>query len=168
MINNFKNKQPILSNNNFIATGAQVIGDTVLKDNVSVWFNAVIRGDTNTIFIDSNSNIQDNVTIHTSKDSSVNIGKNVSIGHNAVIHGCTIKDNCLIGMNSTILDNAIIGKNCLVGANSLVTSNSIFEDNMLIIGSPAKAIKKLTDTQIKEIYDNSIHYIELSKDYLNK
>ena len=167
MLYKYKDKTPTLTTNNFIASGARVIGDTYLGHNVSVWFNAVIRGDANTIYIDDNSNIQDNVTIHTDTKYKVYIGKNVSIGHNAVIHGCTINDNCLIGMNSTILDKAIIGKNCLIGANSLITSNSVFEDNTLILGSPAKAIKKLTDQQIKEIHDNSLVYINFAKDFLN-
>ena len=167
MLIKYKNHTPTLTTNNFIAQGAKVIGNTYLGNNVSIWYNAVIRGDNNLIYIDDNSNIQDNVTIHTDKTNKVHIGKNVSIGHNAVIHGCTINDNCLIGINSTILDGAIIGKNCLVGANSLITSNSIFEDNTLILGSPAKAIKKLTQKQIDNIYNNSITYIEHANYYLN-
>ncbi|MCD7781537.1 MAG: gamma carbonic anhydrase family protein [Methanosphaera sp.] len=145
-----------------IYDGAKVIGDVDLKNNVSVWYNAVIRADLEPITIDENSNVQDNCVLHVSTGYPVKIGKNVSIGHNATIHGCTIEDDVLIGMGSTILNGAHISKNCLVGAGALVTENKEFPENSLIIGSPAKAVRELTDEEIKSIRENADEYVKLA------
>ena len=110
-----------IDSNVFIAPGAQIIGDVSIKSGSSVWYNAVLRGDEGAICIGSNTNIQDLVMVHVSKNTSTVIGDNVTVGHGAIIHGCTIEDNVLIGMGSIILDRAQIGKNSIVGAGSLVT-----------------------------------------------
>ncbi len=115
-----------IDSNVFIAPGAQIIGDVRIKSGSSVWYNAVLRGDEGAICIGSNTNIQDLVMVHVSKNTSVVIGDNVTVGHGAIIHGCTIEDNVLIGMGSIILDRAQIGKNSIVGAGSLVTQGKCF------------------------------------------
>lgn len=145
-----------------IYDGAKVIGDVELKENVSVWYNAVIRGDIEPVKIDENSNVQDNCVVHVSKNYPVNIGKNVSIGHGAIIHGCTIENNVLVGMGAIILNGAKISKNCLVGAGALVTENKEFPEGSLIIGSPARAVKELTEEQIQSIQDNADEYVNLA------
>ncbi len=148
-----------------IFPGAKVIGNIEIKENVSIWYNAVIRGDTEPISIGNNSNVQDNCVLHCTKDYPINIGDGVSIGHGAVVHGCTIEDDVLIGMNSTILNGAHIGKNSIVAAGAVVTENHSFPDNSLIIGVPAKAIKEVNKDQIDLIKNNAMHYVNLSKKY---
>lgn len=145
-----------------IFDGAKLIGNVEMKNNVSIWYNAVLRGDIEPITIDENSNVQDNCVVHVSKNYPVKIGKNVSIGHGAIVHGCTIEDNVLIGMGAIILNGAHIGKNCLVGAGALVTENKTFPEGSLIIGSPAKAIRQLSEEEIESITENATHYVELS------
>ena len=145
-----------------IYDGAKVVGDVEMENNVSVWYNAVIRADLEPITIDENSNVQDNCVLHVSKGYPVKIGKNVSIGHNATIHGCSIDDDVLVGMGATILNGAHISKNCLVGAGALVTENKTFPENSLIIGSPAKAIRELTEEEIASIKENADEYVELA------
>lgn len=151
-----------MSDKNKIYEGAKVVGDVNLKDNVSIWYNAVVRGDIEPISIDENSNVQDNCVIHVSKDYPVKIGKHVSIGHNATVHGCTIDDNVLIGMGSVILNGAHITKNCLVGAGALVTEHKTFPEGSLIIGSPAKAVRQLTKEEIEGITNNADEYVKLA------
>jgi carbonic anhydrase/acetyltransferase-like protein (isoleucine patch superfamily) len=151
-----------MKNDAKIYDGAKVVGDVELKSNVSVWYNAVVRGDQAPISVDENSNIQDNCVVHVSKNYPVKIGKNVSIGHGAIIHGCTIEDNVLVGMGAIILNGAKISKNCLVGAGALVTENKEFPEGSLIIGSPAKAVRQLTEEQIKGIQENADEYIHLA------
>ncbi|OED30617.1 gamma carbonic anhydrase family protein [Methanosphaera sp. WGK6] len=145
-----------------IYEGAKLVGDVTLKNNVSIWYNAVIRGDLEPIDIDENSNVQDNCVVHVSKDHPVKIGKNVSIGHGSIIHGCTIDDNALIGMGAIILNGAHITKNCLVGAGALVTENKTFPEGSLIIGSPAKAVRQLTEEEIKGNLENAEEYVNLA------
>ncbi len=148
-----------------IFPGAKVNGNIEIKENVSIWYNAVIRGDTENISIGKNSNVQDNCVLHCTKNYPIKIGEGVSIGHGAVVHGCEIEDNVLIGMNSTILNGAHIGKNSLVAAGAVVTENHSFPDNSLIIGIPAKAIKEVNNEQIDLIKNNAQHYVKLSKKY---
>ena len=161
------NKKPQLPNNNnyWIAPNAHVIGNVILGNNVGIWFGSVLRGDNDLIEIKNNTNIQENTVIHVDPNCPVTIGENCTIGHSTIIHGCSIGDNSLVGMGSTILNNAKIGNNGLVGANSLVTENREFPDGSLIIGSPAKAIKQLSNEAIENIKRASNHYIENFKRY---
>lgn len=147
----------------YIAPGAFVIGDVTLGENVGIWYNAVVRGDTNSITIGNNTNIQDNSTLHTDKDFTLRIGNSVTIGHNAVVHGCAIGDNTVIGMGSIILSGAIIGRNCIVGAGSLVTGKMNIPDGSLVMGSPARIVRPLTETEIASNHENAIHYVALIK-----
>jgi carbonic anhydrase/acetyltransferase-like protein (isoleucine patch superfamily) len=150
-----------------IFPGAHIVGDVTIKENVSVWYNAVIRGDTSSISIGKDSNVQDNCVLHCSPGLSLNIGENVSIGHAAVVHGCTVEDNVLIGMNATILNGAHIGKNSIVAAGAVVTENHEFPDNSLIMGTPGRAVKEISEKQLELIKFNAKHYVNLSKSYDN-
>ncbi|MDR1721432.1 MAG: gamma carbonic anhydrase family protein [Methanobrevibacter sp.] len=148
-----------------ILPGAHILGDVEIKENASVWFNAVVRGDRGKIIIGKNSNVQDNCVIHGSVGFDTEIKENVSIGHGAIIHGCTIEENVLVGMNATILNNAKINKNSIVGANALVSEGKEFPPESLILGVPAKAVRKLSPEEIKGITLNAEEYVKLSKEY---
>jgi len=148
-----------------ICPGAQVIGDVELGEDVSIWHGAVVRGDTDSITIGDNSNIQDNCVVHCTKGFPVVVKRNVSVGHGAVIHGCTLEDNVLIGMNATVLNGAHIGKNSIVGAGAVVSEGKEFPERSLILGVPGKLVRELTDEQVQHIQDNADNYVKLSKQY---
>lgn len=154
----YKGTLPQIHKETFIAAGAHIIGQVVIARGVSVWFNAVIRGDMDSIIIDENSNVQDNAVIHVADNAPVKIGKNVTIGHSAVIHGCEIGDNCLIGMNATVLDGAKIGDNCIVGANALVPAGKKIPPRSLVVGVPAKVVRELSEEEIQGLTDHAIKY----------
>lgn len=139
---------------------AVIKGNIIFGQNCSVWHNAVIRGDSNSITIGNCTNIQDLVMIHTGEGFPVNIGDNVTIGHSAIIHGCTIGNGTLIGMGSIIMNGAIIGNNCIVGAGSLITQNKVFPDHTLIMGSPAKAVRRLTKEEVENNLKNADLYVK--------
>ncbi|MDE6909112.1 MAG: gamma carbonic anhydrase family protein [Lachnospiraceae bacterium] len=147
-----------MQRNIFTAPGAHIIGDVQAGENVGIWYNAVVRGDTNTITIGDNSNVQDNATIHTDADFPVRIGAGVTIGHNAVVHGCTIGDNTVIGMGSIILNGAVIGSSCIIGAGSLVTGKMRIPDNSLAFGNPAKIVRAVTAEEAEANRKNAMHY----------
>ncbi len=165
MIYNFENKILKSEENNWIAPNATVIGDVILKKNSSVWFNAVLRGDIETITIEEGSNIQDGSVLHTDPGYPLTIGSGFTVGHMVTLHGCSIAEDSLIGIGSTVLNNAKIGKNCIVGAKTLITENKIISDNSLIIGSPGKIIRQITYYEIKHIKKNAKRYIENWKKY---
>ena len=148
-----------------ICPGAQVFGDVELGENVSVWHGAIIRGDTDSITIGDNYNVQDNCVVHCTRGFPVEIGKNVSVGHGAVVHGCKLDDNVLIGMNATVLNGAHIGKNSIVGAGAVVSEGKEFPEGSLILGVPAKAVKEVSEEQINLIQNNADNYVKLSKQY---
>jgi carbonic anhydrase/acetyltransferase-like protein (isoleucine patch superfamily) len=152
---------------NFIATGAIVIGDVTLGENTSVWYNAVVRGDGDTIVIGRNSNIQDLAMVHVDEGFPVHIGDGVTVGHSAIIHGCTIGDNTLIGMGATVLNGAKIGKGCLIGANALVTQGMEIPDYSLVVGMPAVIKRTLTPEEVKENQKNAQVYVEEAKKALH-
>lgn len=150
----------------FIADNATVIGAVTIGNNVSIWFNAVIRGDNEPITIGENTNIQDGVVLHTDEDGiPLNIGSNVTVGHQVMLHGCDIGDNSLIGINSVILDGARIGESCLIGANSLITEGKEIPDRSLVIGSPGKVVRELSDEQVQELLDSATRYVNNFKRY---
>ena len=148
-----------------ICPGAQVIGNVELGEDVSIWHGAVLRGDTDSITIGNNSNVQDNCVVHCTKGFPVEIGENVSVGHGAVVHGCKLDDNVLIGMNATVLNGAHIGKNSIVGAGAVVSEGKEFPENSLILGVPAKLIKEVSPEQVEMIQHNADNYVRLSKQY---
>ncbi len=159
----FLDKEPCVIGDIFVADGAKIIGDVTLCDGANIWFNAVLRGDEESITIGANTNIQDNCTVHIGYGFPTVIGNNVTVGHNAIIHGCKIEDNCLIGMGATVLDGAIIGKGSIVGANALVTSNTVIPPNSLVLGSPAKVVKENDFNKSNE--EHALGYVKLSKKY---
>lgn len=146
-----------------IAKNAVIVGDVILKNNVNVWYGAVIRGDECLIEVDENSNIQDNCVCHGSPGFDVKIGKNVTIGHSAIVHGCVIEDNVLVGMNATILDGAIIGNGSIIGANTLITQGKVIPPKSLVIGVPGKVIRSVTEDEIKNTIKNADLYVKLSE-----
>ena len=163
---NLNGNTPNIPEDCFIAPSATIVGEVLMGNECSIWFNAVIRGDVNSIKIGRCVNIQDNVVVHcTYKKYSTTIGNHVSIGHNAIIHGCKIHDNVLIGMGSVVMNHASIGKNCIIGANSLITERKEFPDNSLIMGSPAKVIRQLTEEEIEVLALSAHHYSEKAKIY---
>ncbi len=143
--------------------GSKIIGNVKIDAESSIWYNAVLRGDIESITIGKYSNVQDNCVIHSSKNYPVELGDHVTVGHAAVLHGCKIEDNCLVGMNATVLNGAKIMKNCIVGAGALVTEGKEFEEKSLILGAPARAVRKLTDEEIEDIKDHAVRYAQLAK-----
>jgi len=174
MIMNFEGNKPKIKKDAFIAPSADVIGDVKIGKNSSVWFGCVIRGDIHKIRIGKRTNIQDlsmvHVTHYTKEDKSDGnptlIGDNVTIGHRVMLHGCTIENACLIGMSATILDGAVIGKESIVGASSLVTKDKKFPPRSLIMGSPAKLIRELSDDEVSFLYESAQNYVEAKDRYL--
>ena len=142
-----------------------IIGDVTLEKNTSIWFNVTLRGDIENIYVGEGSNIQDGSVLHTDPGYPLKIGKNVTIGHLVMLHGCTIEDNSLIGIGAVILNGAKVGKNCIIGANTLITENKVIPDNSLVIGSPGKIVRQVSDEEKKSITENAIHYQENWKKY---
>ncbi len=147
---------PRVGEGTFVAETAVLIGDVTIGRDSSIWFNAVLRGDVNSITVGDRTNIQDGTVIHTLYDgaphpSQAHIGNDVSIGHNATIHGAIIEDNCLIGMGATVLDNAVVASGCIVAANALVLSGTKLEPNSVYAGVPARKVKEITSEQREEI-----------------
>ncbi len=161
-------KIKIKANDYFIADNATVIGSVIINNNVSIWFNAVIRGDNEPIEIGENTNIQDGAVVHTDEGIPMYIGKGVTVGHLAMLHGCNIGGNSLIGINAVILNNAKIGKNCVIGANSLITEGKEIPDGSLVLGSPGRVARKITDDDIRDLKLSAEHYVQNFKRYKNK
>lgn len=162
MIKGFEGIKPTIDNSAFVAETADIIGDVIVEKNASIWYKAVLRGDDNPIIVGENSNVQDGTIVHCGEVEPTIIGKNVTIGHAAVIHGCKIGDCSLIGMGSTVLDNAEIGEFTMVGAGSLVTGK-IFPPGVLLLGSPAKVARELTDEEKESLKQSALHYVEMGK-----
>ncbi|MBL0708293.1 MAG: gamma carbonic anhydrase family protein [Sulfurimonas sp.] len=173
MILNYKKIKPILGEKTWIAPSADIIGEVSCGTDCSIWFGCVVRGDVNYIKIGNRVNIQDlsmiHVTHYKKEDKSDGnptiIGDDVTIGHRVMLHGCEIGDACLIGMSATILDGAVIGKESIVGASSLVTKNKVFPPRSLIVGTPAKAVRTLSDEEVKELYASASRYVEFKNGY---
>jgi len=147
----------------FVAPSADVMGAVLLKNNASVWFNAVLRGDTELITVGENSNVQDGSVLHTDAGFPLLLGSNVTVGHKAMLHGCTIGDNSLIGIGSTVLNGARIGRNCIIGAHALVTEGKEIPDNSMVLGAPGKVVKTLTADQVQGLIWSARHYVENAK-----
>ena len=165
MIHNFKNNTPTLHKDSWVASNAVLIGKVILKKDANVWFNVVLRGDIEPITIGERSNVQDGSVFHTDPDCPLTLGKGVTVVHMVMLHGCEVGDDSLIGIGSTILNKTKIGKNCIIGANTLITENKIIPDRSLVLGSPGKIIREVTDKEIEEIKENANHYVENYKKY---
>jgi carbonic anhydrase/acetyltransferase-like protein (isoleucine patch superfamily) len=146
----------------FLASGAQVVGDVEIGENSSIWYNAVLRGDTNPIRIGENTNVQDNAVLHVNRNRGLFIGDNVTIGHGAIVHGCTVGNNVLVGMGSIILDGAEIGDHCIIGAGALVTANKEIPSGSLVYGNPARIIRALTEEEKDSIIISAKNYCEVA------
>jgi len=151
---------PRLADTAWVADSAQVMGNVELAADTSVWFGAVLRGDTEVIRVGRGSNIQDNAVVHADIGFPVLIGENVTVGHHVMLHGCSIGDGSLIGIQAIVLNGAKIGKHCLVGAGALVTEDKEFPDGSMIIGSPAKVVRQLTPEQMAGLDRSAEHYVE--------
>ena len=162
-------KKPRIDEQAVVADGAVVLGDVTIEKDVSIWYNAVIRGDVNSISIGEGTNIQDLAVLHVDADAdaSLAIGKNVTIGHGAILHGCTIKDQALIGMGAIVLNGAVIGKGSMIAAGALVPQNTVVPDGALYMGNPAKFRRMLTEEELTANLKNAANYIKESKDLKN-
>jgi len=175
IILDYKGLSPKIDSSSWIAPGAAVIGDVKIGKDCSIWFGVVIRGDVHKIRIGNRVSVQDLSMIHVthykkpdkSDGSPTIIGDDVTIGHKVMLHGCTIEDGCLIGMSATILDDAVIGKESIVGAGALVTKGKKFPPRSLILGSPAKVVRSLSEDEVKELYNSSSRYVKFMQGYKN-
>lgn len=158
-------KTPQYGDNTWVAPNATVIGDVRMGKNVSIWWNATLRGDNDPIHIGDNTNVQDGSVLHTDEGVPMQIGHDVTIGHLVMLHGCTIGDGSLIGIGSVILNRAVIGKNCIVGANTLIPEGKVFPDKVLIVGSPGKIVRELTDDEVARLHHSAEHYVNNAQRY---
>lgn len=168
MIFKLDDKAPNISDSGFVAPSASLIGEVVLKDQASVWFNCVIRADNDLIEVGERSNIQDGSVLHVDAGYPITIGSDVTVGHKVMLHGCTIGDGSLIGMNAVVLNGAKIGKGCLIGANALVTENTEIPDGSMVLGSPAKVVRQLSEKNQALLKKGAEHYTANSVRYKNK
>jgi carbonic anhydrase/acetyltransferase-like protein (isoleucine patch superfamily) len=171
VIREVNGKSPVIPSDCYVAENATIVGDVTFGENCSVWFNAVVRGDVNSITIGNKVNIQDGAVIHcTYQKHPTIIGNNVSIGHNAIVHGCKIYDNVLIGMGAIIMDNCIVHSNSIIGAGSVVTQNTVVEPGAIYAGIPAKKVKDIDQSafagEIERISNNYVMYSGWFKDDL--
>ncbi len=153
-------RAPAFLGDYWIAPGAAVLGDVTLHHNASVWFGAVVRGDNDPIVIGENSNIQDGSMLHTDEGVPLTIGRDVTVGHMVMLHGCSIGDGSLIGIKSVILNHARIGRHCLIGANTLITEGKVIPDRSLVMGSPGKVIRELSDEEVARLQASAAHYVD--------
>ncbi|MDC8759200.1 gamma carbonic anhydrase family protein [Janthinobacterium fluminis] len=156
----FGEHAPQIAASAFVADSAAIIGKVSIAANASVWFGATLRGDNERISIGENSNVQEAAVLHTDMGFPLSLGRNVTVGHQAMLHGCSIGDGALVGIQAVVLNGARIGKGCLVGAGALVTEGKEFPDNMLIIGSPAKAVRPLTEDEILRLQGSASSYVQ--------
>ncbi|SCG83554.1 putative protein MJ0304 [Proteiniborus sp. DW1] len=163
MIIEYEGIKPNIHETCFIAESAEVIGKVVLGEYTSIWYNCVLRGDENTITIGNNTNIQDGTVIHISKDYNTEIGDYVTVGHNAIVHACKIGNNVLVGMGAIILDGAEIQDNVLIGAGSIVTTGKQIPSGSLVLGSPAKVVRSLTDDEIEQLKQSAKDYVKYAE-----
>ncbi|MCQ3929522.1 MAG: gamma carbonic anhydrase family protein [Chloroflexi bacterium] len=150
----------------FIASGAVIVGDVTLAELTSVWFNAVLRGDTTPITIGARSNIQDGAILHADPGFPAEIGEGVTVGHGAIVHGAKIGNNTVIGMGAILLNGAVVGENCIVGAGALITEGKIFPSGVLILGNPGRVVRELTEDDINRNYLSAETYVMRSRAFM--
>jgi len=167
MIYDFEGHTPKLDPNSWVASNSVIIGKVELKKDSNIWFNVTLRGDVEPITVGEGSNVQDGSVVHSDPGCPVIIGKNVTIGHLVMLHGCVIEDDCLIGIGSTILNKAKIGKNSIIGANALVTENKVIPERSLVLGSPGKIVRQVTDKEIGEIKEMQDITLKILKNIRN-
>lgn len=162
----FEGKEPNIHKTCYVSESVDIIGEVVIGEDSNIWFGTRIRGDMNKVIIGKNTNIQENSVVHVDTNCPAIIGDSVTVGHGAIIHGCEIADNVLVGMGSIILNGAKISKNTIVAAGSLVSQGKTFKEGVLLMGSPAKVVRELTEDEIKSIQTSANNYVNLSKKYL--
>lgn len=163
MIYNYKDKKPDTENAVFIAPSADIIGEVKLGKNSNIWYNSTLRGDIAPVIVGENTNIQDNSILHVDHDTPCIVGSNVTVGHGVILHGTEVKEGCLIGMGAILLNKSVISENSVVGAGALVTEGKTFPPRSLIIGSPARRVREITDGELKKMKANIDEYIMLGK-----
>lgn len=162
----FKEKTPVVSASAFVAPDAWIVGDTTIGENVSIFFNAVLRGDIQSIKVGRGTNLQEHSLVHTSHGMSpAIIGEDVTVGHRAIIHGCSIGNRCLIGMGATVLDNAEVGDDCIIGAHTLIPKGMTIPPRSLVVGTPGKVVRQITDEELKSLVASAQGYQELGATY---
>ena len=159
-------RRPNLGRDAWVAPNATLIGDVRLGDNASIWWNAVLRGDNDTITIGANSNIQDGSVLHADEGAPLTVGTNVTVGHLVMLHGCTIGEQSLIGIKSVILNNAVIGRHCIIGANSLIPEGKEIPERSLVMGSPGKVVRQLSDEEVARLLLAAQGYVANARRYL--
>ncbi|MEQ1656907.1 MAG: gamma carbonic anhydrase family protein [Nitrospira sp.] len=168
MIRTFQGIKPTIPDSCFIEDTAVVIGDVVLGEDCSVWFNAVIRGDVNHIRIGNRTNVQDLCMLHVTHDTHpLIIGNEVTIGHSVVLHGCTIKDRVLVGMGAIVMDGAVIGEDSVVGAGALVVEGTVVPPKSLILGSPGRVRRGVSDAELAWIKESAANYVKYARQYMD-
>jgi carbonic anhydrase/acetyltransferase-like protein (isoleucine patch superfamily) len=165
MIYELEDRRATIAEDCYVAPNATLIGSIVLEPGASVWWNAVLRGDFDTITVGEGSNIQDGAVLHTDPGLQLVIGKNVTVGHMAMVHGCRIGDHSLIGINSVVLNRAVIGKCCVIGANALVTEGKVIPDYSVVMGSPGKIVKTLEPDEVAPFQIAAMNYVQNAKRY---
>ena len=166
MIYSLEGPTPRTVGETFVAPTAVVIGDVAIEHESSVWWGAVLRGDYDRISIGRRSNVQDNAVVHMDEGFPVTLGDSVTIGHKAVLHGCTIGNNSLVGINAVVMNGAVIGDDCLVGSNALITEGKAIPPRSLVLGSPGKVVRELSDEEVAEITDFAERYVRNFRRYL--
>jgi len=165
MIRHFEDKSLNIHESAFVAENAAVIGDVTLMEGATVWYGAVLRGDSEKIVIGKGSNVQDCAVVHCDAGHPTVLGENVTVGHSAIVHGAQVGNNVLIGMHATVLNGAVIGEGSIIGAGALVREGQVIPPRSVVVGMPAKVIKEATDAQIEGTIENARHYIELGSRY---
>jgi len=150
----------------WVADNATVIGTVVLEHNASVWFNTVVRGDNDLITIGEGSNVQDSSVLHTDAGIRLTLGNNVTVGHQVMLHGCTIGEGTLVGIKAMVLNHAKIGKHCLIGAGALITEDKVIPDRSLVLGSPGRVIRQVSDNEVLILEGSAAHYVQNARRYL--
>lgn len=167
-IERYQNFTPSIHESTFVASSADVIGRVWVGEESSIWYNTTLRGDINEIHVGKQSNIQDNAVLHNADDFACVIGDLVTVGHSAIIHACTIKDEVLVGMGAIILDGAVIGEQSIIGANALVTGGTEIPPGSLVLGSPAKVIRELSEEERASVKDWALKYVKVSRSYMEQ
>jgi carbonic anhydrase/acetyltransferase-like protein (isoleucine patch superfamily) len=158
-------RKPILGREAWVAPNATVIGDVILGDQASIWWNAVVRGDNDTITIGAGSNIQDGSVLHADEGVPLTLGDRVTVGHLVMLHGCTIGEESLIGIKSVILNRAVIGRHCIIGANSLIPEGKVIPERSLVMGSPGKVVRQLSDEEVAKLRLAAQGYVDNARRY---
>ena len=165
-LHSYRGARPTIGQRVFIADGAHIIGKVTLGDDANIWFNAVLRGDIQPIMVGARTNIQDNSTVHVDYAHPALIAEDVTIGHGVTVHGCTIERQVLIGMNAVLLTGCTIGWGSIVGANALVTENKVIPPRSLVLGSPGRVVRSISDEELQELLESAKGYVEEAAAYM--